>query len=60
RAATASLQAEQGYTAWVDDLQATGCYCAPTNDVHYLGAQAAQAMAASAQGQLAAMWAHWH
>ncbi|HTV12883.1 MAG TPA: hypothetical protein VME20_13590 [Acidimicrobiales bacterium] len=34
----ASLRAGSNYLAWVTDLQATGCYSAPNNNLHYLQA----------------------
>ncbi|MGP8209388.1 MAG: hypothetical protein ACLQVK_25570 [Acidimicrobiales bacterium] len=57
RATDASVQADAGYRAWLEDLQATGCYSAPTNDVHYQAATAASLVARQAQERLAAGWA---
>ena len=39
-ATTAELEMDQDYQGWLQDLQATGCYSAPTNDVHYRAADA--------------------
>ncbi len=52
RAAEASAQAAGDYGAWLDDLQATGCYSAPTNDVHYRQAAAASRPAGRAEQPL--------
>jgi hypothetical protein len=57
RVTDASLRAAASYTAWLDDLQATGCYSAPTNDIHYRAATGASLFAARAKAQLAADWA---
>ena len=34
-------RAAAAYGDWLEDLQATGCYSAPTNDIHYREATAA-------------------
>jgi hypothetical protein len=44
--ANSSLAASIGYEKWLEDLEATGCYSAPTNDVHFYQAQRASATAA--------------
>ena len=41
RSAESSGRAAGAYAAWLEDLQATGCYSAPTNDIHYREATAA-------------------
>jgi hypothetical protein len=55
RAADDSVAADVGFESWVRDLQATGCYSAPTNDIHYGQAQQAAVAAAGAQRQLTAL-----
>jgi hypothetical protein len=57
RATDASIQADTAYAAWLDDLQVTGCYSAPTNDIHYRAATEASLAAGRAKAQLAAGWA---
>ena len=52
RATEASVQAARAYGAWLEDLQATGCYSAPTNDIHYRAAAAASLAAGRAERQL--------
>ena len=52
----ASAQVDRSYRAWLQDLQATGCYSAPTNDVHYLEAERDSATAAAAGRRLSAAW----
>ncbi len=56
-ATSASLSADQGYEAWLEDLQATGCYGAPTNDIHYRDATEASAAASVAKEGVVRMWA---
>lgn len=56
-ATEASLSADQGYEAWLEDLQATGCYGAPTNDIHYRAASEASLAATGAKQRLVAVWA---
>jgi hypothetical protein len=56
RATDASIQAGTAYHAWLEDLQATGCYSAPTNDVHYRAATAASLAAGRAQEQMTDLW----
>jgi len=51
-----SVTADAGYQAWLQDLQATGCYSAPTNDLHYLQAQQAAAREGVAARELSAIW----
>ena len=53
----ASLSADQGYEAWLEDLQATGCYGAPTNDIHYRAATEASLVASVAKERVVAIWA---
>lgn len=57
RATGASIRADAAYAAWLGDLQATGCYSAPTNDIHYRAAAQASVAADHAKVQLAAGWA---
>jgi hypothetical protein len=57
RTTAAELEAEQAYSAWLEDLQATGCYSAPTNDLNYELASQASLSAALAAVKLAATWA---
>jgi hypothetical protein len=56
-ATSASLSADQGYEEWLGDLQATGCYGAPTNDIHYRAASEASAAASVAKERVVAIWA---
>jgi hypothetical protein len=56
-ATRASLSADQGYEAWLEDLQATGCYGAPTNDIHYHAATAASLAASVAKQRVVLIWA---
>ncbi len=56
-ATSASLLADQGYEAWLEDLQATGCYGAPTNDIHYRAASEASLAASVAKERVVAIWA---
>ncbi len=49
RAARSSVQAAGAYRDWLEDLQATGCYSAPTNDIHYREAAAASRAAGRAE-----------
>jgi hypothetical protein len=51
------LSADQGYEAWLEDLQATGCYGAPTNDIHYHAATAASMAASVAKQRVVLIWA---
>lgn len=48
----ASARAATAYGDWLEDLQATGCYSAPTNDLHYREATAAALTAARLEAQL--------
>ncbi len=57
RATDASVRADAAYRAWLEDLQATGCYSAPANDLHYRAATAASVAAGRAKEQLALRWA---
>jgi len=50
----ASARAATAYGDWLEDLQATGCYSAPTNDLHYREATAAAVGAAVAAARLEA------
>ncbi len=56
-ASGASLLADQGYEAWLEDLQATGCYGAPTNDIHYRAAIQASLAASVAKERVVGIWA---
>jgi len=56
-ASGASLSADQGYEAWLEDLQATGCYGAPTNDIHYRAATEASLAASVAKERVVGIWA---
>ena len=56
-ASGASLSADQGYEAWLEDLQATGCYGAPTNDIHYRAATEASSAASVAKERVVGIWA---
>jgi hypothetical protein len=51
-ATAAAARAAAAYGDWLEDLQATGCYSAPTNDLHYREATAAALTAAVATGRL--------
>lgn len=53
----ASLEADRDYESWLSDLQATGCYGAPTNDVNYEAAASAAGRAIGATAALEATWA---
>jgi hypothetical protein len=55
-ATTANLTLDQDYQAWLQDLQATGCYSAPTNDIHYRTAGLDSSAAAGADERLAQAW----
>jgi hypothetical protein len=52
RATGASARAAAAYGDWLEDLQATGCYSAPTNDFHYREATAATVSAGHLGAQL--------
>jgi hypothetical protein len=54
---TRALSASQDFQAWLVDLQATGCYGGPTNDLHYQQAVAASRLAREASQRLASAWA---
>jgi hypothetical protein len=56
-ATEASLRADEGYEAWLEDLQATGCYGAPTNDLHYRAASESSLAATAAKQRLVGDWA---
>ena len=56
-ATSASLSADQGYQAWLRDLQATGCYSAPTNDIHYRAASEGSLAAGVAKERVVGIWA---
>ena len=53
QATDASLAVDEDYAAWLVDLQATGCFSAPTNDLHYLAATEASPAATRANESLA-------
>ena len=57
QATAASLKVDEDYAAWLVDLQATGCFSAPTNDLHYVAATEAALAAARADQSLAGNWA---
>jgi len=52
-----SAQADADYRAWLLDLEATGCYGAPTNDIHYREASQVSLAASAAERHLADGWA---
>ena len=56
-ATMADLIVDQDYQGWLQDLQATGCYGAPTNDIHYRAAGPDSSAAAGANQRLAHAWA---
>jgi hypothetical protein len=56
-ATVAEMTVEQDDQGWLQDLQATGCYSAPTNDVHYRAAYLGSVTAAGADRRLAHAWA---
>jgi len=56
QAARSSALADADLAMWVQDLDATGCYSAPTNNLHYQQAQLQLQVASSAQGQLESDW----
>ncbi len=56
-ATAASLKVDEDYAAWLVDLQATGCFSAPTNDLHYMAATEAAPAATRADQSLAGDWA---
>ena len=51
-ATSASARAAAAYGDWLEDLQATGCYSAPKNDLHYQEATAAALVASHAEARL--------
>lgn len=55
--AGASLIAAGDYKAWLLDLQSTGCYSAPENNLHYERASGASLAEERAAEHLAAVWA---
>ena len=55
-ATMADLAVDQDYQGWLQDLQATGCYSAPTNDIHYRAAGLDSSAAAGADQRLAQSW----
>jgi hypothetical protein len=57
QATATSLKVDQDYAAWLVDLQATGCFSAPTNDLHYMAATEASPAATRAAESLASSWA---
>jgi len=56
-ATVAELTVDQDDQGWLEDLQATGCYSAPTNDIHYRAAGLDGPVAAGADMRLAHAWA---
>jgi hypothetical protein len=57
RATADGLTVDEEDQGWLQDLQATGCYGAPTNDIHYRAAALAAPAAAAAEQRLADAWA---
>jgi hypothetical protein len=53
----ASLQADRDYEYWLRDLEATGCYSGPTNNLDYRAAAAAATEAIAATRRLEGTWA---
>jgi hypothetical protein len=51
------LTVDEDDQGWLQDLQATGCYSAPANDIHYRAASVAAMPAAAADRRLTAAWA---
>lgn len=51
-----SVAADRDYEHWVEDLQAIGCYSAPTNDLNYQAAVQAAGLAIDATHRLEATW----
>jgi hypothetical protein len=56
-ATLAELTVDQDDQGWLQDLQATGCYSAPTNDIYYRAAGLDALAAAGADTRLAHAWA---
>jgi hypothetical protein len=56
-ATVTGLGVEQEDQGWLQDLQATGCYSAPTNDIHYRAAALDAPAATGAAQRLARAWA---
>jgi hypothetical protein len=56
QAAEASMSADRDYMAWLGDLQATGCYGGPTNDLNYRAGAAAWSAATRAGERLVSAW----
>jgi hypothetical protein len=54
--ARASAAADASYALWVKDLEATGCYSAPTNDLYYQKAERESTTAESALKRVDALW----
>ena len=54
--AAAGLTIGRDYEGWLQDLQATGCYSAPTNDIHYRAAGVEVVAASGAEQRLAGTW----
>lgn len=57
KAARTGLAVDQDDQGWLRDLQATGCYSAPTNDIHFRAAALAGPAATRAAERVAADWA---
>ncbi|HMK97817.1 MAG TPA: hypothetical protein VK425_09750, partial [Acidimicrobiales bacterium] len=55
RLSSQAAAAAGSYRAWLADLQATGCYSAPTNNLDYLVAEREEAGLAGLAGQLAGL-----
>jgi hypothetical protein len=52
-----ALEADRDYESWLQDLEATGCYSGPTNNLDWNAAQAAAGRADRATRRLATTWA---
>ena len=60
QATAASLKVDEDYAAWLVDLQATGCFSAPTNDLHYVAATEAAPAAAQLTRASPVTGHRWH
>jgi hypothetical protein len=56
-ATKAALAVDEDDQGWLQDLQATGCYSAPANDIHFREAASATRVATGAGQLLTAAWA---
>ena len=57
QATNAELTVDKDQRGWLQDLQATGCYSAPTNDIDYRAASVAVPAAVEAGQRLVTAWA---